>query len=197
MPGRSNTDATFALKMTMEKHWEKQKGLHLVFIDPEKAYDRVPRQEVWRYMREKGVPEKYAQLVQDMYQDIKTCVRSSIGSTDDFTVKVGLHQGSALSPYLFNLIIDVLTKEVKEEPPWSMMFADNIILCDDKREGVEENLEEWRKVMEERVLKVSRKKTEYMAFNEESIGSIRMQDYELKKVTSFKYLGTMMGGNGK
>ena len=36
----------------------KQKGLHIVFIDLEKAYDRMPRQEVWRCMREKGVPEK-------------------------------------------------------------------------------------------------------------------------------------------
>ena len=157
MPGRSTTDATFALKMTMEKYREKQKGLHLVFIDLEKEYDRVPRQEVWRCMREKGVPEKYVQLVQDIYQDIKTCVRSSIGNTDDFTVKVGLHQGSALSPYLFDLIIDVLTREVKEELPWSIMFADDIVLCDDKREGVEEKLEEWRKMMEERGLKASRK----------------------------------------
>ena len=116
---------------------------------------------------------------------------------DDFSVKVGLHQGSALNPYLFDLIIDVLTREVKEEPPWTMMFADDFVLCDDKREGVEEKLEEWRKVTEERGLKVSRKKTEYMAFNQESTGSIRMQDYELKKVTSFKYLGTTMSGNGE
>ena len=156
MAGRSTTDATFALKMTMEKHQEKQKGLHLVFIDLERPYDRVPRQEFWRCMHNKGgaghVPS----------QDIKTCVRSSIGNMDDFTVKVGLHQGSALSPYLFYLIIDMLTKEVKEEPPWSMMLADDIVLCDDKREGVEEKLEEWRKVTEERGLKVSRKKTEYM-----------------------------------
>ena len=106
-------------------------------------------------MREKGVPEKYVRLVQDMYQDIKTCVRCSIGSTDDFTVKVGLHQGSALSPYLFDLIMNVLTSEVKEEPPWSMMFADDIVLCDGERKGVEEKLEEWGKVMEERGRKVS------------------------------------------
>ena len=37
----------------------------MVFIDLEKAYDRVPRQEVLRCMREKGVPEKYAMIVQN------------------------------------------------------------------------------------------------------------------------------------
>jgi hypothetical protein len=44
----------------------------MVFIDLEKAYDRVPRQEVWRCMREKGVLEKYVRLVQDMYKNVKT-----------------------------------------------------------------------------------------------------------------------------
>ena len=128
-------------------------------------------------MREKGVPEKY--VMQDMYQNVKTLVRNSVGETKKFTVKVGLHQGSALSPYLFDLIMDVLTREVKEEPPWSMMFADDIVLCDDTKEKVREKLEAWRRVMEERGLKVSRKKTEYMAFNAERAGSIRMQDYVL------------------
>ena len=59
MPGRGTTDAIFAMRQLMEKHREKQKGLHMVFIDLEKLCDRVPRQEVWRCMREKGVPEKY------------------------------------------------------------------------------------------------------------------------------------------
>ena len=40
----------------------------MVFIDLDMAYDRVPRQEVWRCMRENGVPEKYVMIVQDMYE---------------------------------------------------------------------------------------------------------------------------------
>ena len=180
----------------MENHREKQRGLHLVFIDLEKAYDRVPRQEVWRCMREKGVPEKYVRLVQDMYTDVKTLVRSSVGDTEKFTVKVGLHQGSALSPYLFDLVMDVIAKDVKEAPPWSMMFADDIALCGHTREEVERKTEAWRKVMEERGLKVSRKKTEYMAYNETNSGDITMQDYVLKKVNSFKYLGSTLSQDG-
>lgn len=197
MPGRSTTDAIFVLRQTMEKYREKQKRLHLVFIDLEKAYDRVPRQEVWRCMREKGVPEKYVRLVKDMYENVKTLVRSSVGETERFTVKVGLHQGSALSPYLFDLVMDVVAEDAKETPPWSMMFADDIALSGKTREEVERKTEDWRKAMEERGLKVSRKKTEYMAYNGANEGDITMQDHVLKKVTSFKYLGSTMSQDGE
>ena len=73
MPGRGKTDAIFAVRQLMEKHREKQKGLHMVFIDLEKAYDRVPRQEVWRCMREKGVPEKYVMIVHDVRRGENPC----------------------------------------------------------------------------------------------------------------------------
>ncbi|KAI5614769.1 hypothetical protein C0J50_3417 [Silurus asotus] len=103
---KSITDALFALRMLMEKYREGQKELHCGFVDLEKAYDRVPREELWYCMRKSGVSEKYVRVVQDMYEDSVTAVKCAVGTTDWFRVKVGLHQGSALSPCLFAVVMD-------------------------------------------------------------------------------------------
>ena len=81
MPGRGTTDAIFAVRQLMEKHREKQKELHMVFVDLEKAYDRVPRQEVWRCMREKGVPEIYVMIVRKC-QMVSSCTKHNYPTTN-------------------------------------------------------------------------------------------------------------------
>ncbi len=99
----------------------------MVFIDLEKAYDRVPRQEVLMCLMEHYVPEKYVRLVIDTYEDARTEVKTNIGLPGKITVRVGLHQGSSLIPYLFDIILDVMGRSTKEQPPWCMLFADD---CD-------------------------------------------------------------------
>ena len=113
MPGKSTTDALFALRVFMEKYREGQKELHCVFVDLEKAYDKVPREEVWYCMRKSGLAEKYVRIVQNMYAGSTTAVRCAVGVTEGFEVKVGLHQGSALSPCLFAMMMDRMTVKGK------------------------------------------------------------------------------------
>ncbi|KAK3536363.1 hypothetical protein QTP86_007712 [Hemibagrus guttatus] len=164
----------------------------------EKAYDRVPREELWYCMRKSGVAEKYVRVVQDMYERSRTVVRCAVGQTEEFKVEVGLHQGSALSPFLFAIVMDQLSEEVRQESPWTMMFADDIVICSESREQVEENLERWRFALERRGMKVSRSKTEYMCVNErEGSGTVRLQGEEVKKVQEFKYLGSTVQSNGE
>ncbi|KAK3573284.1 hypothetical protein QTP86_019396 [Hemibagrus guttatus] len=81
--------------------------------DLEKAYDRVPREELWYCMRKSGVAEKYVRVVQDMYERSRTVVRCAVGQTEEFNVEVGLHQGLALSPFLFAIVMDQLSEEVR------------------------------------------------------------------------------------
>ncbi|KAK3534149.1 hypothetical protein QTP86_002297 [Hemibagrus guttatus] len=144
------------------------------------------------------VAEKYVRVVQDMYERSRTVVRCAVGQTEEFKVEVGLHQGSALSPFLFAIVMDQLSEEVRQESPWTMMFADDIVICSESREQVEENLERWRFALERRGMKVSRSKTEYMCVNErEGSGTVRLQGEEVKKVQEFKYLGSTVQSNGE
>ena len=88
----------------MEKYREGQKELHCVFVDLAKAYDKVPREEVWYCMIKSGLAEKYVRIVEYMYDGSTRAVRCAVGVAEGFEVKVGLHQGSALSPCLFAMI---------------------------------------------------------------------------------------------
>ena len=175
--------------------------LIVTLIDLEKAYDRVPREEIWRCMRERNVPEKDVKLIQDMYRGCQTQVRSAAGESGSFNVDVGLHQGSALSPYLFLILMDVLTEGVKKEVPESMMFADDIVLCGGREVDMTEYLDTWRKSLEERGMRVSRPKTQFMDFNFEQSQQgnrepVKILGEELERVTHFKYLGTSMEKEG-
>ena len=197
MPGKKTTDAVFALRMLMEKYKEDQRQLHCVFVDLEKAYDRVPREKLWYCMKKSGIVEKYVRFVQDMYEGSKTVVRCAVEITKSFKVKVGLHQGSALSPFLFAAIMDRLMDEVRREPPCTMLFADNIVICEKTREEVERTLECWKYALERRGMKANRSKTEYLCINRENDDeTVKMEDTNMPRIKEFKYLESTVQESG-
>jgi hypothetical protein len=125
-----------------------------------------------------------------------TVVKCAAGVSEPFEVEVGLHQGSALSPFLFIMIMDVLTEEIRKEAPWQMMFADDVFMCESDQSVLETELEKWREALEKRGMRVSRSKTEYMCLHGRPQGSIKLQGQELKEVSEFKYLGNTVQGDG-
>ena len=78
---------------------------------------------------------------------------------------VGLHQGSSLSLYILGHDYGCVGPRIKHLSPWCMLYADDIVLCGTRSEVVEKKLEEWRRAMEDRGLKINRKKTVYLRFN--------------------------------
>ena len=98
-----------------------------------------------------------------MYIGAMTIVRTVVGEANSFPITVGLHQGSsALSSYLFVLVMDELTRHMQDDVPWCMLFANDIVLVAETKVEVNAKLELWREALESKVLKISRNKTEYI-----------------------------------
>ncbi|EYB82885.1 hypothetical protein Y032_0348g3177 [Ancylostoma ceylanicum] len=92
----------------MEKYREKNNPYHIVFLDLQKAYDRLPHAVIWDAMRERGIPEYMVKTVQVMYEGTTARGRTSLGTTSKFDITVRVHQGSALSPFLFIIARGIL-----------------------------------------------------------------------------------------
>ncbi|KAL6727136.1 hypothetical protein Aduo_009040 [Ancylostoma duodenale] len=102
----ATTGAIHAARLMIEKHWEKQKPLHLAFLDLEKVFDRVPHEVIWYALRWHGVPEELIEWVRILYADPRSRVQATAGTSAEFPISVGVHQGSALSPLLFIVVMD-------------------------------------------------------------------------------------------
>ena len=133
-----------------------------------------------------------------MYDGATTTVRSAAGLIEDFKVGVGLHQGSALSPFLFAIIMDKLMEDIRKDAPWDMRFEDYIVLSRQKHKELEDDLEIWRNSLERRGLKVNWSKTEYLKGGDVDDGEkLKLQEEKVKRGKNFKYLGSTVSSNGR
>ena len=162
MPGRGTTDAIFILRQMQEKYIGADKRLYMAFVDLEKAFDRVPRKVLWWAMRKLGVDEWLVKLVQAMYTNARCRVRVGDSYSDDFSVKVGVHQGSVLSPLLFIIVLEALSREFRTGCPWELLYADDLVIIAESMEELEVKLEQWKKGMEAKGLRVNMAKTKVM-----------------------------------
>ena len=93
--------------------------------------------------------------------------------------------------------MDRLTDEVRREPPWTMLFADDIVICEETREEVVRRLESWKYALERRGMKVSRLKTEYLCTNGGNDDeTVKIEDTKMPRVKEFKYLGSTVQESG-
>ena len=121
------------------KYREKRKNLHTVFIDLEKAYNRILSDPIWWVLDKR--PRYYIDNIGDMYKGDVKSVRTTHGETCEFTMTTDLHQLSALSPYFIALIIDELTSHIQEKVPWCM-FVDDIVLATENNTNANLSFEE-------------------------------------------------------
>ena len=77
-------------------------------------------------------------IVMKMYEDLRTAVRVLSALSEDFTVSVGVHQGSVLSPLLLIIVLEALSRDFRVGLPWELLYADDLVLIADSLRGAEE-----------------------------------------------------------
>ena len=162
MPGRGTTDAIFIVRQLQERFIERKKDLFFVFVDLEKAFDRVPREVIKWAMRKLGIEEWLVRVVMALYEGATTQVRVNGELSEEFPVNVGVHQGSVLSPLLFVMVLEAISRDFRIGLPWEALYADDLVLIAESREEVEEKLKRWKEGMEAKGLKINTNKTKVM-----------------------------------
>ena len=96
-------------------------------------------------------------LVQGMYANARSRVRVGEGYSEEFEVKVGIHQGSVLSPLLFIIVLEALSREFRSGVPWEDLYANDLVIITESLEECVRRLLTWKEAMEKKGLKMQEK----------------------------------------
>ena len=168
MPGKGTTNALFIRRRMQEEFRGREKKLCLCFVDLEKAFDRVPRKVMEWALRKKGLAEVLVQAVMSLYEGSRTKVRVGSGTSDEFGVRVGVHQESVLSPLIFAIVVDVVVEHARKGLLNEILYADDLVLMSESLENLRERFQRWRRALEGKGLKVNVGKTKMMMSGTES-----------------------------
>ena len=167
MTGKGTVDAIFIVRRMQEEYQKKDKKLYMCFVNMEKAFDRVPRKVMEWAMRKKGPSEIIVRAVMSLYDAAKTRVRVESAYSQEFEVKVGVHQGSVLSPLFFAIVVDVITENAKRSVVNELLYADDLVIMSEDMEDLKERFWNWKDALESKGLKVNTRKTKLIVSGSE------------------------------
>jgi hypothetical protein len=134
----SYVDQIATLRIIVEQTIEWQTSLCMNFIDFEKAFDSIHHHVLWKILKHYGIPQKIISIIQQLYDGFSCQVIHDGNLTEPFTVTTGIRQGCILSPLLFLMVIDWVSKTAYKEPKgiqWTLQtrledldFADDICM---------------------------------------------------------------------
>ena len=106
--GRGSRDQIANMGWIIEKAREFQKNIYFCFIDYAKAFDCVDPNNLWKILKEMGIPDHLICVLRNLYVGQEATVRTGHGTTDWFQTGKGVCQGCILSPCLFNLYAEYM-----------------------------------------------------------------------------------------
>ena len=166
MPGKGTVDAIY-IHGEKNADQKKDKKLYMCFVDMAKAFDRVSRKVIEWVTGKKGLSEVMVGAVMSLYYGAKTKVGVGSAYSVGFKVKVGVHQGSVLSPLLFAIVVDIITENARKSVVNELPFAGDLVIMSEEMEDLKERFCNYKDALESKDLKVNTRKTKVMVSGSE------------------------------
>ena len=201
-PGRGTADQVFLLKQNLEKCYEHNMDVHMLFIDFKQAFDSINRKKIWTALRSFGISEKLIRLVKETLTETKGRVRIHNQLTDAFEVTSGVKQGDALSTTVFNIVLHFAlckiarTGHLFSKSSIMIAYADDIAILAKSKKFLLELFTQIDIATKQLGLKVNEEKTKYMLVskdgNKRTVTNLLADGYNFEGVDRFKYLGVLI-----
>ena len=215
--GYRTSDHIMVLQTIVHKYIQKFKTggrgvkyLYTAFVDFRKAYDSVWREGLYYKMATSGINGTFLNIVESIYENYRIQIKIQDGLTENISTNVGVKQGCVLSPTLFNFYINDLAGIFKDEDckPITLyneklnclMYADDLILLSESKEGLQNCLNELQKYCKTWKLNVNIDKTKIIIFNKNgklmNNTSFYYENTKLENVRQYCYLGVIFQCSG-
>jgi hypothetical protein len=198
--GKSTIDAIHVISQIIEKSYEYDIELYILFIDFKQAFDNINRRSLVEQMQQMKIPEKLIKLTKMTMDNSKARISTTEGVTNEINIERGVRQGDALSTTLFNIALDGAIKAagldraiaITVSATQVIAYADDIALITRDKKSLGAALQKLVTETEKRGLQLKQDKTKYMIITRRKTDHIKetnLGSYTFKKVENFKYLG--------
>ncbi|KAK3552360.1 hypothetical protein QTP86_011286 [Hemibagrus guttatus] len=205
-PSRGTLDQLYTLHRVLKGSWEFAQPVHMCFVDLEKAFDHVPRGILWEVLWEYGVRGPLLKAVRSLYNRTRSLVRIVSCKSDLFPVHVGLRQGCPLSPVLFIVFMDRISRRSQrlegvrfgDHRISLLIFADDVVLLAPSSLYLQHALGHFAAECEAVGMRVSTSKSEAMVLDRKKLAcTLQVGEELLSQVEEFKYLGVLFTSEGR
>ncbi|MES9993748.1 MAG: reverse transcriptase family protein [Candidatus Thiodiazotropha sp.] len=204
------SDHMFILKTLIDKYIKKLKApLYVCFVDFKKAYDSVWRQALMYKLLMQNVQGMFFNILRSMYLDNNICIKiNNKQRSNFFKSNVGVRQGDALSPILFNLFtsdlhdflnIDCQSPLLDKTNVNCLMYADDLLLLSESEIGLQRLLDRVNDYCGRWGMEVNIEKTKVIKFsgNGHRCKTVFMYNGSpVENVLKYKYLGIEFSSSG-
>ncbi|KAK3540202.1 hypothetical protein QTP70_028393 [Hemibagrus guttatus] len=205
-PSRGRLDQLYTLHRVLEGLWEFAQPVHMCFVDLEKAFDHVPCGILWEVLWKYGVHGPLLRAVRSLYNRSRSLVRIASCKSDLFPVHVGLRQGCPLSPVLFIVFMDRISRHSQglegvrfgDHRISSLIFADDVVLLASSSLDLQHALGRFAAECEAAGMRISTSKSEAMVLDRKKVAcTLQVGGEVLPQVEEFKYLGVLFTSEGR